>query len=133
MKAKKKILVMDDDKKILAALVARLEAAGYEVLTAPDGFEGLKLTLKERPDLLLMDIWMPVGLGFSVAERLRGLGLDGIPKIFMTASKANGLRKAAMKQGAVGFFEKPYDAAKLLETIAEALGESAGDPAKPAA
>jgi CheY-like chemotaxis protein len=123
-KPKKKILVMDDDEKILAALVIRLEAAGYEVLTARDGFDGLKLTMNETPDLLLMDIWMPVGLGLSVAQRLNRLGLDGIPKIFMTASQAKGLKQAALDQGAVAFFEKPYDSAKLLQTIADALAES---------
>lgn len=123
-KPKKKILVMDDDPKILAALVVRLESAGYEVLTAPDGFQGLKLAVNERPDLLLMDIWMPVGLGLSVAERLRSLGLAGIPMIFMTASKAQNLKSAALSQGAIAFFEKPYDPVKLLQTIADALAES---------
>jgi CheY-like chemotaxis protein len=117
----KKILVMEDDKKIAAALAIRLEAAGYEVLTAPDGFDGLKLALHQRPDLLLMDIWMPVGTGFSVAQRLESLGLSGIPMVFITASKLKGLKQAAQKLGAVGFFEKPYDPAQLLAAIARAL------------
>src|SRR5882762_9128692 len=117
----KKILVMEDDKKIATALAIRLEAAGYEVFTAPDGFGGLKLALHQRPDLLLMDIWMPVGTGFSVAQRLQSLGLSGIPMIFITASKLKGLKQAAEKLGAVGFFEKPYDPAQLLNTIAGAL------------
>src|SRR5882762_3960603 len=117
----KKILVMEDDKKIATALAIRLEAAGYEVFTAPDGFGGLKLALHQRPDLLLMDIWMPVGTGFSVAQRLESLGLSGIPMIFITASKLKGLRHAAEKLGAVGFFEKPYDPAQLLAAVAKAL------------
>ena len=56
----KKILIMEDDNKIAAALAIRLEAAGYEVLTAPDGLDGLKLALEDHPDLILTDIWMPV-------------------------------------------------------------------------
>src|SRR5882762_3223383 len=117
----KNILIMEDDKKIATALAIRLEAAGYQVLTTPNGFEGLKLAMFQRPDLLLMDIWMPVGTGFSVAQRLESLGLSGIPMIFITASKLKGLRRAAEKLGAVGFFEKPYDPAQLLDTIARAL------------
>ena len=87
----KKILVVEDDAKIAAALAIRLEAAGYSVSTAPDGVAGLKLAVEQKPDLLLMDIWMPVGLGFSVAQRMQGLGLKGIPIIFITASRARGL------------------------------------------
>lgn len=120
----KKILVMEDDKKIAAALAIRLEAAGYEVLTAPDGFGGLKLALDDRPDLILMDIWMPVGTGFSVAQRLQSLGLAGTPLIFITASKLKGLREAAEKLGAAAFFEKPYDPEQLLAAIAQALAHA---------
>jgi CheY-like chemotaxis protein len=121
----KKILIMEDDKKIASALAIRLEAAGYEVLTAPDGFGGLKIVLGDKPDLLLMDIWMPVGTGFSVAQRLRTLGLADIPVIFITASKLKGLRESAEKLGAVAFFEKPYDPDQLLAAISRALEPAA--------
>ena len=60
---------------------------------------------------------MPVGMGFSVAERLKDLGLGDIPIIFITASKRSGLRKTAQELGAAGFFEKPYDADQLLAAI----------------
>ncbi len=118
----KKILLMEDDANIAAALAIRLEAAGYNVLTAPDGFSGLKLALNDRPDLLLMDIWMPVGLGFSVAQRLQKMGLAGTPIIFITASKVQGLREIAKELGAVAFLEKPYDPEELLDIVAQALG-----------
>jgi DNA-binding NtrC family response regulator len=121
MDRKKRILVIEDDQRITTALAIRLEAEGYEVMTASDGFAGLKEVLTERPDLLLMDIWMPVGTGFSVAQRLQGLGLGDIPKIFITASKLRGLHRAATVLGAYAFFEKPYDPDMLLETVARAL------------
>ena len=70
----KRILIVEDDTRIATALGVRLEAAGYIVLIAPDGFRGLQLALAWRPDLIVMDIWMPVGIGFSVAQRLQGLG-----------------------------------------------------------
>jgi len=117
----KRVLIVEDDTKIAAALAIRLEAAGYGVMTARDGFSGLKLALETRPDLILMDIWMPVGMGFSVVQRLRSLGLEGVPIIFITASKLKGLRKTAEKLGAIAFFEKPYDAEELLAAVADGL------------
>ena len=118
---KKKILVIEDDEKITAALAIRLEANGYDVLTAPNGFAGLKSAVEQRPDLLIMDIWMPNGIGFSVAQRIRDLGLTDIPVIFMTGSKLPGLRRTAKKLGAAAFFEKPYEPAELLNAIQMAL------------
>ena len=115
---------MEDDKQIAAALAIRLQAAGYEVLTAPDGLAGLKVVLEHKPDLILSDIWMPIGLGFSVAQRLRQLGLTGIPIVFITAGKQRGLRETAKQLGAAGFLEKPYNPGELLDTIAHALATS---------
>ena len=120
----KKILIMEDDRKIAAALAIRLEAAGYEVLTAPDGFTGLKLALEDHPDLILTDIWMPVGTGFSVTQRLRSLGLADIPTIYITASKLKGLRESAEQLGAVAFLEKPYDSEQLLALVVQTLEPS---------
>ena len=117
----KKVLIIEDDKKIAAALAIRLEMAGCAALTAPDGLAGLKVALENKPDLILMDIWMPVGIGFSVAQRLHSLGLGGVPIIFITASKIKGLRKTAEKLGAVAFFEKPYDSEQLMAAVKRAL------------
>ena len=118
----KKILVVEDDAKIAAALRIRLESVGYQVVSAGDGFSGLKMTMTHRPDLILLDIMMPVGMGFSVAERLKDLGLGDIPIIFITASKRAGLRKTAQQLGPAGFFEKPYHAEQLLAAIQLILG-----------
>jgi len=122
----KKILIVEDDKRITAALQIRLASSGYTVLTAHNGFDGLKLALAERPDLILMDIMMPVGMGFSVAERLKESTCAQVPIIFITASKRSCLRRTAEKLGAVGFFEKPYDAGELLGAVDLILG--AGTP-----
>ena len=133
----KRILIVEDDSKIATALGIRLEAAGYAVLRAADGYRGLQLVLRERPDLIVMDIWMPVGIGFSVAQRMQILGVTGIPIIFMTASKLKGLRETVLQLGAVAFFEKPYDSKELLQTIAQTLqqqeqcGKEAGVNTRP--
>ena len=126
-----KILVVEDDAKITAALRIRLESAGYEVVAAGDGFSGLKMTMTHKPHLILMDIMMPVGMGFSVAERLKNLGMGDIPIIFITASKRAGLRKTAQQLGAAGFFEKPYDADELLAAIHLILGTETAHHSNP--
>ena len=119
----KKILVIEDDAKIAAALAIRLEAAAYEVVTASDGLAGLALAIDEHHDLIVTDIWMPIGLGFSVAQRLQTMGLGDIPIIFITGSKLQGLKETVRRLGAAAFFEKPYDSRQLLDTIAQILGQ----------
>ncbi len=121
----KKILIVEDDKKIVAALSVRLKAAGYEAVAAFDAVMAGSVAAKERPDLVLLDISMPGGDGLLVAERLRKLPVPvNIPMIFLTASKKPGLREQAMALGAAAFFEKPYEADQLLGAIKTALGES---------
>jgi CheY-like chemotaxis protein len=123
MKAKKKtILVIEDDKRVMAALIIRLESAGYTVRTANNGFEGLKQVLSQAPDLLLMDIWTPFGMGFSVAQYLHKVGMKDIPIIFITGSRMAGLRDAAEQLGAIAFLEKPYDPKELLYSISKTIG-----------
>jgi putative two-component system response regulator len=120
----KKILIVEDDKSIVMALTVRLRAAGYAVIVAFDAIMAVSMALKQHPDLVLLDISMPGGNGFMVAERLQNSALTaGVPMLFLTASKQSGLRERAQEVGAVGFFEKPYEAAELLDAIAKALGE----------
>jgi DNA-binding response OmpR family regulator len=123
-----KILVVEDDKRIALALTVRLRAAGYDVITAPDAVLAVSMALKHHPDLMVLDILMPGGNGFVVAERIQDLeAMLGIPCIFLTASKQPGLREQARRLGAAGFFEKPYDAGALLATIRKTLKAAADD------
>jgi CheY-like chemotaxis protein len=117
----KKVMIAEDDKNIAAALEIRLKAAGYEVQMVPDGFRCYSRAVTQQPDLILMDIFMPIGSGLEVAQELERTGLADIPIIFMTASKEKNLREKAKKLGAVGFFEKPFDPEKLLAAISRAL------------
>src|SRR6185436_4668151 len=113
----KKILIVDDDRKIAAALEIRLRASNYKVFTARDGDEGLKLAARHRPDLIVMDVWMPNGVGPLVAQRLKHIGLADVPVIFLTAGKRKDLWDIAQDVDPAGFFEKPYDPAELLQSI----------------
>ena len=120
----KKILIVEDDLKIAQAMALRLESHGYEVLTAPNGCDGLFEALDNRPDVIVMDIMMPNGLGFSVAQRLQSLGFGHIPIIFVTASKLEHIETMARNLGAFAFIEKPFDAKHLLNTVARAVKAS---------
>jgi len=119
----KKILIVEDDQNIAMALGVRLKSAGYETLISYDALTGLEAALKHKPDLLLLDIGMPAGNGFTVAERVQALVPTRTPFIFLTASKQPGLRNKAAELGAAGFFEKPFKAETLLPAIRKALGE----------
>lgn len=119
----KKILVVEDDRQIAMALNVRLKGAGYEVSVANDAISGVTTAKKVQPDLILLDISMPAGNGFLVAERVQAL-LPVIPSIiFITASKNPELQKKAEEYSPAGYFEKPYDADVLLAKIRETLGE----------
>ena len=124
---KKKVLVVEDDKRIVMALAVRLKGKGYDVVAAYDAVMAMSIAMQHRPDLVLLDISMPGGNGFMVAKRLQNEATTaGIPLIFLTATKQPGLREKAQDLGAVGFFEKPYEAEDLLAAIDGALGEPVG-------
>ena len=117
----KKILVVEDDKKISMSLKIRLRSAGYQVLQAFDTVVGTSMARKHQPDVILLDISMPGGDGFDIAERVRDTIGSEAAIIFVTAHKEPEFRERALKLGATGFFEKPYDSDALLKTIAAAV------------
>ena len=117
----KKILIVEDDQNLSLAWTIRLTAAGYDVSVSPDGFRGFTSAVTQKPDLILMDIWMPFGDGFAVAENLQSVDLGGIPIIFTTASRKSGLWERAQKIGAADFLEKPFTGEKLLASVAASL------------
>lgn len=119
---KKKILVVDDDKDILKALNIRLKANNYETVYATDGYMATKMARDEKPDLIILDIGLPMGDGFIVMDRLKDfIWREMIPVIILTARDPEANKERAMKAGAFAFFQKPADNDALLATIAEAL------------
>lgn len=120
----KKILIVEDDENISKALAIRLKSRGYEVTSAPDALCGVETAMKVHPDLVLLDISLPAGDGFTVAERIQHLIPTETPIIFLTASRKPGLRERAKELGAAAFFQKPYSAEDLLGAIQLALIES---------
>ena len=124
MGEKKKILIVDDERDIVKALMIRLQGAGYEVVTAFDGAQAIFVAHKEKPDLILLDIRMPAGNGFSVAEKLKhSVDTSSIPVIFLTGSPETNAEERATTLGARFYIKKPYDPEELLDAIKRALEE----------
>jgi two-component system, NtrC family, response regulator GlrR len=121
------IMVVDDDPKIVKALTLRLNSAGYRTVTSFNGITALILAQINKPDLIITDMWMPAGTGLSLAYRMKAL-MPGVPLIFLTASKQPGLEDKARELGAVGYLEKPYEPAVLLEMVARLLKEKEQSP-----
>jgi DNA-binding response OmpR family regulator len=122
MEQKKKILIVDDERDIVKALTIRLRGAGYEVVTAFDGAQGIFMAHKENPDLIILDIRMPAGNGFGVAEKLKqSTNTLTIPVIFLTGSPERDSEEKAMTLGARFYVKKPYDPEELLDAVRRAL------------
>ena len=129
MPERKKILIVDDERDIVKAVTIRLQISGYEVVTAFDGAQGVFMAHKEKPDLVILDIRMPAGDGFSVAEQLKkSTETFHIPIIFLTGSPERNAQEKAHELGARFYIKKPYDPEELLDAVRRALE---GDPSKP--
>ena len=118
-----RVLVVDDEADIVSTLQYRLEFCEFEVITAVNGKEGLEKAANEKPDLILLDISMPVMDGHEMLERLKNRpDLKDIPVIMLTAySDAKDVAKAA-DLGIVDYITKPFDFTELMGKISNALG-----------
>jgi DNA-binding response OmpR family regulator len=124
--AKGKILVVDDEQDMAKALKVRLKANGYHVVLASDSVQAFVMAGKERPDLIILDIMIPGGGGFVVAERLKqSQTTHHIPIIFLTGIP--GGEEKAHQLGASGYVMKPYHPDELMETIHRALERGRGE------
>lgn len=120
----KKILLIDDEPEILKLLAKRLEDAGFEVITAPDGIEGLDKARATNPDLILLDILMPRIDGFDVCRLLKfDERYKNIPILLLTAKTQDADKETGRKVGANGYITKPFESSDLIAKIRELLGE----------
>ncbi|NQT47138.1 MAG: response regulator [Candidatus Omnitrophica bacterium] len=122
--AKKRILLVDDEKDLIETLAFRLEANEYEVLKAYDGQEGLDKARKEKPDLIILDLMLPKMDGYKVCRMLKfDEKYKQIPIIMFTARAQDSDKKMGEEVGADGYITKPFDPKALLDKIKELLGE----------
>ncbi len=114
----KKILLVEDDKRVALALKTRLCSVGYKVSHALDGELAINMAVNSPPNVILMDINLPGMSGLDVAARLQENKQTCLsPIIFLTASKQRGLSDRAAELGAIAFLEKPINSAKLIEAV----------------
>jgi two-component system, OmpR family, alkaline phosphatase synthesis response regulator PhoP len=122
MPGKKKILVVDDEPDILMVLKARLEGNGYEVVTALNGEAGLHAARAEDPDLIVLDVMMPVMDGFEFFKIIKQEpAYSNIPILMLTARGA--MKDTFNALDADGFMSKPFDSKELVEKIAFLLAK----------
>ncbi len=114
----KKILVVDDEPDILKIVGFRLKAAGYDVLTSDNGRDGLDMVYKEKPDLILLDLRLPIMDGYEVCTRIKSDNrLKDIPVILLTASSGSVIVDVTKKLKADDYILKPFDPKELIEKI----------------
>ena len=117
--AKKKILIVDDEKDILLMLKKRLTAGGYSVLTADNGKDAITIAKSKSPDLIILDVLMPGMDGGEVAKKLKdNFRTQNIPIIFLTAlfTREEEYEKDHMVADNITF-AKPFDPEELLDEI----------------
>ena len=121
-----KILLVEDHEEIWDFLSRRLKRRGFEVVVAQDGEEGLRLVQSEQPDVVLLDMNLPVMDGWTVAKHLKQNSVTArIPIIALTAHALSGDREKALGAGCNDYHPKPVDFSRLLSQIDAALGASA--------
>jgi UDP-3-O-[3-hydroxymyristoyl] N-acetylglucosamine deacetylase len=116
-----KILIIDDEKDILNTLSSILEDEGFTVSKAMDGKEGLAIFEKEKPDIVLLDVWMPELDGIQVLKKIKKKNKNAIV-IVISGHGTISTAVEAVKVGAYDFLEKPLSIEKVLEVISRALG-----------
>lgn len=114
------VLVVDDDPDILEALAEILETEGFEVRRARNGEEALERLGPQQPDLILLDLMMPVMDGWEFSQRMRQRpGTNNIPIIVLSADRNVGPK--AKEIGAVGHLAKPFELGDLLDMVRSSL------------
>ncbi|HLG74551.1 MAG TPA: response regulator [Chloroflexota bacterium] len=121
-----KILLVEDNEMNRDMLSRRLERRGYEVLIAVDGAEGVNLAREKTPDLILMDMSLPVIDGWTATRQLKGdSSTQTIPIIALTAHAMAGDREKAIEAGCDDYDSKPVEFSRLIEKVESFLQRSA--------
>ena len=121
-KAGKRILLVDDDAEIVESLRLALEATGYTVLVARDGNQGLALSERENPDLVILDMMMPKRSGFLVLEKMRRTRETPMRVIMITANEGSRHKAYAEMLGVDDYIRKPFPMDRLIESVQRLIG-----------
>ena len=119
--ARKKILIVDDDREIVESMRIALDASGFEIIVARDGNQGLAMAEREDPDLVILDMMMPKRSGFLVLEKLRRTRPVPLRVIMITANEGNRHKAYAETLGVDDYIRKPFAMDRLLESVTRLL------------
>ncbi|MDR6513632.1 response regulator [Chryseobacterium camelliae] len=121
----KKIMVCDDDQGVLDVIEMMLDSSGYTAFTEINSTNLISEIKKNEPDLILLDLWMPVLSGDQVVRAIRAdQNISHLPVIILSASRDGD--DIAMEAGADAFLSKPFDMDELIDTIEDLLKNKKG-------
>ena len=121
----KKILLVDDDPDNIYVFAHILEKSGYKVIKAKNGWEAVKMVEAEKPDLILMDMQLPVMSGYEATEKIRTMA--NIPVIALTAHAMPADMDKAFKAGCVDYICKPVEYQSFMKKINDFFSEKGGN------
>ena len=115
----KKVLIVEDEETIQRLFKDVLEKVGYKIIIAGDGEQGVQLASKEKPDLILMDMQMPIKNGLEATKEIKGNPLtNNIPVVALTALAMKGDEERVRAAGCDDYISKPVQIRALLEKVA---------------
>ena len=124
-----KILIIDDSATECLFMQKALSDVGYQALVANDGYEGLRILLREKPDCLILDIVLPGINGFEICRQIRSQSFTrDLPIIIVSTKNSPSDKFWAKKQGANYYLVKPFKGPQLIQAITEVLSEQSSPP-----
>ena len=125
-----KIMLADDEQRVRDMVAFKLEATGHQVVRARDGGEAISLAATEHPDLIILDVMMPILDGFEVLRRLKAdPALHDIPVIILSAKGREQDVMTGLRGGAVDYIVKPFSLKELTARVEIALRKRGSEPA----
>jgi len=117
-----KVLVVDDEEDVLRFISDALKLEGIEVVTAFDGLSALDMAGSEKPDIIILDIMMPLMNGYEVCQQLRSNpSTADIPVMFLSSAYTTDAVRIGRDLGAVGYIVKPFAPAELVRSVKDVL------------
>jgi CheY-like chemotaxis protein len=123
--SKGRILIVEDNEDNFQLVRFLLERDGFEVISAVNGKEGVETAMREKPDLILMDLSMPEMDGWTAAQKIKAEPeTKAIPLLALTAHTLPGDRMRALEAGCDGYISKPINVEYLIKTVSSSIGKA---------
>jgi DNA-binding response OmpR family regulator len=117
-----RILIADDEPNILLSLEFLMKREGYDVVVVQDGEKAFEAIVRDRPDLVLLDVMMPIKSGFEVCQQVRATdGISHIPILMLTAKGRDTDIAKGMAMGATAYLTKPFSTREMAQKVRELL------------